>query len=210
MTAEAASLVERERALTEREQRFDLRLTRDAKALDERRDALALLGRELREREARLAGLDQRASDLDARDHAVAERERLLAAGELQGRSRSDELDAREHRLGEREDELHAREARLLADELGVRRRADELDAQAAAAPPALEPRAPARTAAQAAADRCVLFVPGAEGYRLVSLDVTPPAVGESVEIDGERFEVARVGPSPLPADERPCVFLAA
>jgi hypothetical protein len=55
-----------------------------------------------------------------------------------------------------------------------------------------------------------VLFVPGAEGYRLVSLDVTPPAVGESVEIDGERFEVARVGPSPLPADERPCVFLAA
>jgi len=91
-----------------------------------------------------------------------------------------------------------------------VRRRADELETRAAEAPPAPPPLAAARTAAQAEYDRCVLFVPGAEGYRLVSLDVTPPAVGESVEIDGERFEVARVGPSPLPADGRPCVFLAA
>jgi hypothetical protein len=43
-----------------------------------------------------------------------------------------------------------------------------------------------------------------------VALDVSPPAAGESVEIDGERFNVVRTGRSPLPGDARPCVYLAA
>jgi hypothetical protein len=210
VTAEATALVERERAFAEREARLDARLARDANALDERRDALALLGRELRDREARVEHLEQRSAAVEGRAGELDERERRLASDEAEARRRAEEVDARERALRGREDELHAREARLLADELGVRRRSEEVAAReagqsaqpAAAAEPTPKPRHEP--------ERCLLFVPGADGYRLVSLDVTPPAVGESVEIDGERFNVVRTGRSPLPGDARPCVYLAA
>jgi hypothetical protein len=207
VTTEAAGLAQRERALAEREVRLDERLRRDAKSLDERRDALALLGRELRAREDRVEALERRTTDLAGREGELVERERRLAAEELSLRRRLDELDGVERRLAAREDELHAREARLLADELSVRRRADELAARRQ--PPGEAASAPAM-AVPSELDRCVLFVPGADGYRLVALDVTPPTVGESLEVDGERFDVLRLGPSPLPGDERPCVYLAA
>jgi hypothetical protein len=204
VTAEATALAERERAFAEREARLDARLARDANALDERRDALALLGRELRDREARVVHLEQRSAELEGRTGELDERERRLAAGEGEARRRGEEIEARERSLREREDELHAREARLLADELGVRRRSEEVAArEAALAGQPVRPAAPQP-------ERCLLFVPGADGYRLVSLDVTPPAAGESLEIDGERFSVLRLGRSPLPGDARPCVYLAA
>jgi hypothetical protein len=167
-------------------------------SLDERRDALALLGRELRDREARVEERERRALELD-------EREQRLVGEEHSARSTVEEVEARERLLREREDELHAREARLLADELGVRRRSEEVAAREALAE--REGRA-ARPGAEA--ERCLLFVPGSGGYRLVSLDVRPPAEGESLEINGERFSVLRLGRSPLPGDARPCVYLAA
>jgi hypothetical protein len=58
--------------------------------------------------------------------------------------------------------------------------------------------------------DTCVLFVPTPDGYRLVQLDASPPAAGERVELEGAAFDVVRLGPSPLPGDERRCVYLAA
>ncbi|MGZ8782195.1 MAG: hypothetical protein ACXWZB_01710, partial [Gaiellaceae bacterium] len=53
-----------------------------------------------------------------------------------------------------------------------------------------------------------VLFVPSATGYTLVERDGPAPDAGELVEVDGERFEVRRLGPSPLPGPSRRCAYL--
>jgi hypothetical protein len=60
----------------------------------------------------------------------------------------------------------------------------------------------------QAATPGHVLFVPFAEGYRLVVSDESCPCPGDVVDAEGRSFVVARVGRSPFPADARPCAFL--
>jgi len=180
-------------------------LAQRTQELDAEREALAERARALDERTAEVEALEHRTTDLETRDGEQTERETRLVADELAARRRSDDLDRRERRLAEREDELHAREARLLADELSIRRRTDELDQQRTAEP---ERRAPMRTAGDLAS--CLLFVPTSEGYRLMALEASPPAAGERVEIEGTAFDVVRLGPSPLPDDERRCVYLAA
>ena len=59
-----------------------------------------------------------------------------------------------------------------------------------------------------AAADGWVAFVASPTGYRLVERDGVPPVRGQVVELDGARFRVLRLGPSPLPGDGRRCAFL--
>jgi hypothetical protein len=55
---------------------------------------------------------------------------------------------------------------------------------------------------------RYLLFVSKPSGYELAERDGEPPAAGTELE-DGEgRFFVAKVAPSPLPGDDRPCVYL--
>lgn len=51
-------------------------------------------------------------------------------------------------------------------------------------------------------------FVPRPDRYDLVPIAGSLPAPGDSVEVDGERFLVTRVGRSPLPGDPRPCAYL--
>lgn len=51
-------------------------------------------------------------------------------------------------------------------------------------------------------------FVPRPDRYDLVPLAGFLPAPGESLEVDGERYLVSRVGRSPLPGDPRPCAYL--
>jgi hypothetical protein len=55
-----------------------------------------------------------------------------------------------------------------------------------------------------------VLFVSKPTGYELVTREGEPPAVGSTVELDGQegRWFVSRIGPSPLPQDKRPGVYL--
>jgi hypothetical protein len=55
-----------------------------------------------------------------------------------------------------------------------------------------------------------LLFVSKPSGYELVERDGEAPEPGSQVEVgdDGLRFTVAKVGPSPLPQDERPCAYL--
>jgi hypothetical protein len=53
-----------------------------------------------------------------------------------------------------------------------------------------------------------VLFVWKPSGYELRERDGEPPTVGSEVEEDGGRFTVAKIAPSPLPADSRPCAYL--
>jgi hypothetical protein len=55
-----------------------------------------------------------------------------------------------------------------------------------------------------------VLFRPTSSGYALHELDGAPPELDQPVLVDGRRYRVERVGRSPLPADRRPCLFLAA
>jgi hypothetical protein len=55
-----------------------------------------------------------------------------------------------------------------------------------------------------------VLFRPTANGYALHELDGAAPELDQPVLVDGRRYRVERVGRSPLPADRRPCLYLAA
>ena len=52
-----------------------------------------------------------------------------------------------------------------------------------------------------------LVFVSRPSGYELVELSGTPPAVGEEVEHGELRVRITKVGPSPLPADERICAY---
>lgn len=56
--------------------------------------------------------------------------------------------------------------------------------------------------------DGWVAFAGLPGGYRLVDRDGQPPARGDVLELDGASFRVLRLGPSPLPGDERRCAFL--
>ena len=44
-------------------------------------------------------------------------------------------------------------------------------------------------------------------GYSLRELDGDPPAVGHEFEEGGRTLVVTKIGPSPFPADPRPCAF---
>ncbi len=57
-------------------------------------------------------------------------------------------------------------------------------------------------------ADKHLLFVTKPTGYELVERDGDPPSPGDAVEVEDLRFTVAKVGPSPLPQDERACAYL--
>jgi hypothetical protein len=53
-----------------------------------------------------------------------------------------------------------------------------------------------------------LLFVSKPTGYELRERDGEPPAVGEVVEEDDGRLRVSKIAPSPLPRDQRRCVYL--
>ncbi len=55
-----------------------------------------------------------------------------------------------------------------------------------------------------------LLFVSKPSGYELVEREGEPPEPGAGVEVgdDGLRFTVSKIGPSPLPDDDRPCAYL--
>jgi hypothetical protein len=52
-----------------------------------------------------------------------------------------------------------------------------------------------------------VLFLWSPDGYTLREAEGEPPAVGDSFEAGGRTVVVAKVGPSPLPGDTRPCAY---
>jgi hypothetical protein len=55
-----------------------------------------------------------------------------------------------------------------------------------------------------------LLFVWTPRGYELREREGDPPAVGSEIEEDGHVLRVSKVGPSPLPHDDRPCAYLQA
>jgi hypothetical protein len=57
-------------------------------------------------------------------------------------------------------------------------------------------------------ADGYLLFVWSPQGYQLREREGEVPQVGAEVEDEGKRFRVAKLAPSPLPRDPRPCAYL--
>jgi hypothetical protein len=55
-----------------------------------------------------------------------------------------------------------------------------------------------------------LLFVWKPTGYELLEADGEVPSVGSEVEQDEQKLHVTKVAPSPLPGDERLCVYLQA
>lgn len=55
-----------------------------------------------------------------------------------------------------------------------------------------------------------LLFVWKPTGYELQERDGELPSVGSVLEEDDGRMVVTRVGPSPLPGDDRRCAYLQA
>jgi hypothetical protein len=55
-----------------------------------------------------------------------------------------------------------------------------------------------------------LLFVTKPSGYELVERDGDVPELGAEIEVgeEGTRFTVAKIGPSPLPQDDRQCAYL--
>lgn len=57
-------------------------------------------------------------------------------------------------------------------------------------------------------AGKHLLFVWKPTGYELAERAGEPPSVGEDVEHEEQRFRVSKLGPSPLPGDDRVCAYL--
>ena len=53
-----------------------------------------------------------------------------------------------------------------------------------------------------------LIFVWTPNGYELQEREGDPPEVGSQVEIADRAQRVLKIGPSPLPGDPRPCVYL--
>jgi hypothetical protein len=181
-----------------------------------------LVAHRRRELETHAARVDELVTDIEHREELVRDSrtsvERLLRVGtaDLEGREADlvhlqQELEEREARIAREEDELARRRGELGAVELkraALEQREDALDAREARVV-ALEERleSPGHDERANGPQDLVVFVPG-ERYRLVELTLTAPPAGATIDVEGETFEIARHGPSPLPGDARRCLYL--
>jgi hypothetical protein len=53
-----------------------------------------------------------------------------------------------------------------------------------------------------------LLFVSKPSGYELREREGDPPSIGAELDEDDTRMVVTKVAPSPLPEDERRCVYI--
>jgi hypothetical protein len=177
--------------LLERRRELDEQVARLAEAVSglERREELVRDSRASVERVLRVG-----ANDLDLRESELAD---LLG-----------DVTAREERLRAGEAELAQRRSELGAVELkreAVERRERALaDREALIAEREAKLAEPASTRSDLAS---LVFVPGVV-YRLAEIEPTPLIPGEAFELEGDCYDVARIGPSPLPADARRCAYL--
>ena len=184
---------------------------------EDRLDDLLLERR--RELDEQVARLEEAVTGLERREELVrdsrASVERVLRVG-------TTDLELRESELADLIGEVTAREERLRAGEEDLARRRSELGAvelkreaverreRALADWEAQIAEREARLAEGASTRSDVaslVFVPGVF-YRLAEIEPTPLNRGEAFELEGDLYDVARIGPSPLPADTRRCAYL--
>ena len=184
-------LAERRRELDEHAARFDASIADLERREELLRDSRASVERMLRLRTSDLASREEELTDF-LRD--FTERETRLVDQEADLARRRGELGAVELRraaIEQRERAASAREERLA-----------ELESQ-----PDVGVAVPARQQPSSARTAELAFVPG-RAYRLVEIDQSSLAVGDSFELEGQEYVVARTGPSPLPGDGRWCAYL--
>ena len=114
-------------------------------------------------------------------------------AGVGQLRSRFDDLAAGLAAAVDRVDGLEVLVRKTATDIL------DRLESQSEAVSDAAEEPEP---------DEHLLFMPHGSGYALVTIACTPPEVGATLTLAGERLVVTKVAASPFPLDERPCAYV--
>jgi DNA repair exonuclease SbcCD ATPase subunit len=208
-------------------------LERREAAVSEREELLERKSSDLAEREQLLTEVEQRADELVARSTEVAAREeRLTHATEAVERDReglAEKLASLEERerdlssLEERKQDLDQATAALANRQAALTEQREDLRRAVATLATTLGvPTVPATPAAPAGAASVVpapvfeelpepahhlLFVPG-DRYSLVEAEGRVPMIDSIVELEDHRYRVARIAPSPLPADGRRCAFL--
>ena len=181
-------LQKRRRELEEHAERL-----RESIAELERREELLRDSRASVERMLRMGTSDLEAREAELTDYlsGLTEREAALSHAEADVARRRQELGAVELKraaVERRERALESREVEL-----------SEREEQIASLAVARDPSVPE--------DVELVFLPG-ERYRLVDIDSTPLAAGLAFDVDDVEYFVVRVGPSPLPRDERRCAYL--
>ncbi len=56
-------------------------------------------------------------------------------------------------------------------------------------------------------ATKHLLFVWSPAGWELREAEGGPPPIGSELTVSGHALVVTKIGPSPLPADPRPCAY---
>jgi hypothetical protein len=165
---------------------------RSATDLDDRAGAIA----------RRRAVLTAEEEELDAREREIARRRALFdGRGIAPGRSEIvDELfrhlDEWTKRVGRLQEELRTAQAAIASRDARIA----ELSALRLVENGQSAPEPPSRH---------LVFLHAGAGYELREAEGPPPQPGEELEpAPGERFVVMKVGPSPLPRDERLCAFV--
>ena len=184
-------IAERRRELDEHAARFDESIADLERREELLRDSRASVERMLR---LRTSDLEARESELTDYLRDLTERESRIAEAEAELARRRGELGAVELRraaVEQRERAVVVREDRLA--ELGSH--ANGVDEAPGSAQPGSAPRVE------------LAFVPGID-YRLVEIEHRDLTPGVTIELEGEEYVVARMGPSPLPGDRRRCAYL--
>jgi predicted nucleic acid-binding Zn-ribbon protein len=173
--------------------------------------------RKLRELRAELAaGEEARSREAAARVAAEAEVAKLQsdvrALSESLAETRAAHVAARREvgRLESRCAELEPLEALLAEANAHVAARTQslaELNAELEAVRAELAERPEPLPVEEPAATH-IVFVPSTKGYALAELPGPTPEPGAYEDVDDGRFLVSRIGPSPLPADQRRCAYL--
>lgn len=186
----------------------------------------ALIAERRRELNQHAARLDESIADLERREELLRD---SRASVERMLRLRTSDLEARESELTDFLRDLTERESRITGAEAELARRRGELGAvelrraaveQRERAVTVREDRIAELSSHANGVDEApssaqpgsvprveLAFVPGRD-YRLVEIEQPDLTPGVAIEVEGEEYEVARTGPSPLPGDRRRCAYL--
>jgi hypothetical protein len=116
------------------------------------------------------------------------------------GPARRDRLEHRLFRDSEREQEIELAQKALREVALAAAAKEAEIER--------LEHALSSNGLQRTVATTHLVFVPAPGGYSLHAVEGEAPAPGDRVVVEGRERIVAKLGPSPLPGDERRCAYL--
>lgn len=171
--------------------------------------------------EEQVARLRENVADLERREKLLRDSraavERALRVGAHDLDLRESELATTLRSVADHEDELRANEAAFARrrSQLGAVELKREAVEQRERTLAEREEHLAGRESALTRVERSLVevvalaFVPGV-AYRLVEIEPSSLSAGGTIEHESTDLTVARIGPSPLPADDRRCAYLVA